>query len=42
MFYPIPPAIAPKAHAHQQEVPIETLGCHFEVLPPIFKRAEAG
>jgi len=41
MFYPIPPALAPKAHAHQQEVPID-IGLPLEVLPPIFRRVEAG
>jgi len=41
VFYPIPPALAPKAHPHQQEGPID-IGLPLEVLPPIFKWAEAG
>jgi len=41
MFYPILPALAQKAHPHQQEMPID-IGLPLEVLPPILKRAEAG
>jgi len=39
VFYLIPSALAPKAHPHQQEVPID-IGLPFVVLQPIFKRAE--
>jgi len=40
VFYPIPPALAPKVHPHQQEGLID-IGLPLEVLPPIFKWAEA-